>query len=58
MYEVLPGWGEDIAGARDEEELPSAARGLVRFVEMELGVPVTLIGTGPGEQAMIERGSK
>ena len=29
VYEVLPGWGEDIAGARDEEELPSAARGQI-----------------------------
>jgi adenylosuccinate synthase len=58
VYEVLPGWKEEIAGVRDEKELPAAARGLVRFVEMELGVPVTLIGTGPGEQAMIERGGR
>ncbi len=56
VYEVLRGWEEDIAGIRDYERLPSAARHFVRFVEAQVGVPVTFIGTGPGEEAIIVRG--
>lgn len=58
VYEVLPGWGEDIAGLRDYEELPPPARHFVRFVEAEVGVPVRFIGTGPGEEAIIVRGQR
>ncbi len=57
-YEVLPGWTEDVAGCRDLDGLPSAARGFLRFVEEALGVPVTLVGTGPGEGAIIARGDR
>jgi adenylosuccinate synthase len=41
VYETLEGWEQPL-----EEELPSAARRYVEFVEAELGVPVTLVGTG------------
>ena len=41
VYETLDGWEQPV-----EEELPSAARRYVEFVEAELGVPVTLVGTG------------
>jgi adenylosuccinate synthase len=46
VYEVLPGWEESIAGAEAVAELPEAARRYVEFVERELGVEVSLIGTG------------
>jgi adenylosuccinate synthase len=41
VYETLEGWEQPL-----EDELPSAARRYVEFVEAELGVPVTLVGTG------------
>jgi len=56
VYEVLPGWDEDIAGARSYDELPPAAQELVRYVEDAVGIPVALIGTGPGEHAIVSRG--
>ncbi len=57
VYERLPGWDEDIAGAHDFAALPAPARGLVRWIEDAVGVPVELIGTGPGAQAIVERGA-
>ena len=42
VYEVLAGWGEPLDG----DELPDAARRYVEFVEHELDVEVSWVGTG------------
>jgi adenylosuccinate synthase len=52
-YTELPGWDEDISGARNLEDLPQAARDYLSFIEDFLGVPVVLIGVGPGRDQMI-----
>jgi adenylosuccinate synthase len=52
-YTELPGWQEDISGARSLEDLPQAARDYLAFIEEFLGVPVVLIGVGPGRDQMI-----
>jgi adenylosuccinate synthase len=41
VYETLDGWEQEL-----EDDLPAAARRYVEFVERELSVPVTLVGTG------------
>jgi adenylosuccinate synthase len=48
VFESLTGWGEHI-----DDELPSAARGYVSFVEEALGVPVTLVGTGAAREHVL-----
>jgi adenylosuccinate synthase len=53
VYEQLPGWDEDITGCRDERELPKAARDYLQFVSDFVGVPVALIGVGPGRDQII-----
>lgn len=53
VYEELPGWQEDISGARSREELPPAARAYVAKVEEWAGVPVTFIGVGPEREQVI-----
>ncbi len=55
IYEVLPGWSEDIYGLKDFGKLPKEAKAYVRFVEEALGVPVLLIGTGREAEALIVR---
>ena len=55
IYEELPGWSEDISGARAFGELPRAARRYVERVEELLGVPILLIGVGPGREQTIAR---
>ena len=54
VYEELPGWSEDITEARSRDDLPPVAREYVARVEEHVGVPITLIGVGPGrEQAIV-----
>jgi adenylosuccinate synthase len=52
-YEELPGWSEDIGEARTESDLPQAARDYLRFIEEQAGVPVALVGVGPGREQII-----
>jgi adenylosuccinate synthase len=52
-YVDLPGWSEQIGEARSEEELPENARSYLAFVEDYIGVPVVLIGVGPGREQTI-----
>lgn len=55
VYEEFAGWQEDITGVREYAKLPKAAREYVEFVEEQIGVPVELIGVGPGREEVIER---
>jgi adenylosuccinate synthase len=55
IYEELPGWTADISGARAFGELPQAARRYVERIEELLGVPILLIGIGPGREQTIAR---
>jgi adenylosuccinate synthase len=51
--ERLPGWEEDITQVSSEEELPQAARDYLAFVADFIGVPIALIGVGPGRDQTI-----
>jgi adenylosuccinate synthase len=53
----LPGWHEDISGARSIEELPKAARGYLEFVSDSLGLPIVMVGVGPGRDSVIWTGA-
>ncbi len=50
VYEVLDGWGETLDG-----ELPGAARRYVEFVERELDVEVSWVGTGAERERVLAR---
>jgi len=50
VYEVLPGWEEPLDG-----ELPDAARAYVEFVERELEVEISLVGTGAERERVLAR---
>jgi adenylosuccinate synthase len=53
LYEELPGWEEDLGECRTEEELPQATRDYLDYVADFVGVPVALIGVGPGREQVI-----
>jgi adenylosuccinate synthase len=55
VYEVLPGWEEELNGLDDVSQLPARAREYVQFVERELGVEVCLIGTGASREHVLSR---
>ncbi|XP_062980388.1 adenylosuccinate synthetase isozyme 2 isoform X2 [Elgaria multicarinata webbii] len=54
QYETFPGWKKDISNARTFDELPVNAQNYVRFIEMELGIPVKWIGVGKSRESMIQ----
>lgn len=54
VYETLPGWQEEIMGARRPAELPAAARRYVTFVEEVTGTAVSLVSVGPGREQVVE----
>jgi adenylosuccinate synthase len=57
VYEQLPGWKEPFDGVERFDDLPDAARRYIAFVERELGVEVTLIGTGPERERVLSPGA-
>ena len=56
-YEELPGWSEDISGARSAEDLPKEARDYLDAIADLTGVPVRLVGVGPGRDQIVEMGA-
>jgi adenylosuccinate synthase len=55
VYKTLDGWREPIDTAGDFAELPAAARAYVEFVERQLEVDVTLVGTGAERERVLAR---
>jgi adenylosuccinate synthase len=53
IYEMLPGWSEDISGVRTFEDLPANARAYVKFLEDISGAPMSAIGVGQDRNATI-----
>jgi adenylosuccinate synthase len=56
VYEEMPGWDEDLSACRTFSELPAACRAYVERLEELTGVPVVMLGVGPGRDALILRG--
>ncbi|KAL2405949.1 Adenylosuccinate synthetase [Exophiala dermatitidis] len=52
-YKTFEGWQTRTQGATRFEDLPTLAQQYVGFIEKEVGVPITSIGTGPSREAMI-----
>ena len=53
VYEYLPGWSEDISGAKTVEDLPANARSYVRFLEDVSGTRISAIGVGQDRDATL-----
>ena len=53
VYEMFPGWTEDITGARTFADLPKNAQDYVRAIEAMSGARFSAIGVGPARDAII-----
>jgi adenylosuccinate synthase len=53
VYEELPGWSEPLDGVEGLDDLPPAARAYVEFVEREVGVEVSIVGTGRERESVL-----
>ncbi len=54
IYEELPGWRTDLTGITDRSELPAAAADYLTFIEEHCGMPVRLVGVGPGREQVLD----
>jgi len=54
VQQSLPGWKEDISGARCLSDLPREARDYLDLIMEESGVPVKIVSVGPGREASFE----
>ena len=55
VYEILPGWKEEIRGITEYDKLPENCRNYIEFIEKELGVPVKMISNGPKREEIIKK---
>jgi adenylosuccinate synthase len=53
VYEELPGWCQDLTGVTSPGDLPAAARDYVAFLSDQIGVPVRMVGVGPGREQFV-----
>ena len=54
VYQRLPGWSEDLSGARRFRDLPAAARAYVSRIAELVQVPVRHVSVGPDREQTIE----
>ena len=53
VYEELAGWRRDTSGVTDLDELPAEARAYVGRLAELAGVPIRLVGVGPGREQFV-----
>lgn len=54
VFEELPGWSDDITGARTVEDLPKEARAYLEALEDLAGVPISWASVGPGRDQIVQ----
>ncbi len=54
-YKRMKGWQQDITQCRRWDELPSATKDYVSFIENAVGVPIDIISVGAGREETIIR---
>ena len=53
IYKELKGWDIDIGGINTFEQLPYDAQEYIKYLELEIGVPVSIISVGPKRHQII-----
>ncbi|MEO1260544.1 MAG: adenylosuccinate synthase [Bacteroidota bacterium] len=55
-YRSYPGWQQPLEGIKDYDDLPVNAKAYLATLEHHLGVPVTMVSTGPERKSLILKG--
>jgi adenylosuccinate synthase len=55
VYEEMPGWSTDLTGVTEPARLPAPAADYLAFLEEQVGVPIRLVGVGPGRDQFVQR---
>ena len=54
IYETFPGWHTNTSESTEPGHLPSGVRAYVDFLEAQVGVPIRLLGVGPGRDQYVQ----
>ena len=54
VYTDYAGWNQSLEGITTHDGLPDTAKSFLKALEMELGVPITMVSTGPERSKLIE----
>jgi adenylosuccinate synthase len=55
VYTDLQGWAEDITWIREYNKLPDTLKKYIEYIEIQTGVPITLVSVGPDREETIFR---
>jgi adenylosuccinate synthase len=53
VYEQLPGWSDDLSGARSIEDLPKEARAYLETIQELVGTPISWASVGPERDEIV-----
>ena len=53
LYEILPGWEEDIMNIQQAANLPANARRYIDFITQATHIPISYVSVGPGRKQVI-----
>jgi adenylosuccinate synthase len=56
VWTTLPGFSQEISGARSLADLPTQARQYIDFVQARIGVPIGIVSVGPDREQTIRVG--
>ena len=53
IYRTMPGWKTDLTECTHRDHLPEAAVDYLAALEEAIGVPITMVGVGPGRSQVV-----
>ncbi|MCU0311993.1 MAG: adenylosuccinate synthase [Acidimicrobiales bacterium] len=53
VYAELPGWTTDLSSVTRRDQLPGEALDYMIFLQEQVGVPISLVGVGPGREQFL-----
>jgi len=53
IYADLPGWNTDLTALTRKDQLPREALDYIEFLREQVGVPIRLVGVGPGREQFL-----
>ena len=54
VYVDMPGWLTDLSGVTQVGKMPARAREYVEFLSAQVGVPIRVVGLGPGREQYVQ----
>lgn len=53
VYETMPGWKTDLTQVTDRADLPKEAENYLTFLSEQCGMPISMVGVGPGRKQVL-----